>query len=585
MNPLKSVGFKVSVLTSFFVLLVIGLMARWIFLGVEEGLIGEMSVRAEFFARSSKEALFPKVDPFSLHFQVEQMLRERAVTYAAVLDGQGKVLSHSKPSLIGETLADAFTRRALATDGVVLQRYDARPGLAYDLAAPIMVGARRVGTARLGFNESSLQAALRGPRRRIALTAAAGVGFAILGTILIVGWIMRPLPKLAAAAYEVGKGNFKVKVDIKSNDEIGMLARAFNDMTIANAVLFTAIEQEKEKLSKVVHGTREGLVWTDPGGRVLLINPAARALLDCERRAVDTIETVADAAGMTATPAIGSLLAGSPNVTPFELERAKPKQLVLAGVAERLGTPADPAGFLFIFHDATLEKRGETLTRSFLSLMSHKLRTPLAVALGYLEILQGDKDLKPFHQTALGKIRGEDEKLREIVEKLLAYCGAQSADSIMLQPVETSIAQVISEALKNKQAALEGVEVTWDAEAAAGAPKVKVDAQLIRQALESLVENAVKFNRSKPKKVSIAAAKVGATLRVAVSDNGVGIPSEEAPKLFRKFYQIDPDFTGQIPGLGLGLAFVKNVVEAHKGQVGLMSEPGKGSDFWITLPL
>jgi hypothetical protein len=83
MRPFKSVAFKLSILTSFFILAVIGLMARWIDRGVEEGLIGEMRVRAEFFARSSREALFPKVDPFSLHFQVEQMLAEKAVTYAS----------------------------------------------------------------------------------------------------------------------------------------------------------------------------------------------------------------------------------------------------------------------------------------------------------------------------------------------------------------------------------------------------------------------------------------------------------------------------------------------------------------------
>jgi len=585
MNPFKSVAFKLSMLTSVFVLMVIGLMARWLFRGVEQGLIGEMTVRAEFFARSSREALFPKIDPFQLHFQVDQMIKEKAVTYAAVLDDTGRVLSHSNPRLIGDTMTDSFTKQALAADHVVLQRFGGRGGgLAYDLAAPIMVGTRRVGTARLGFDQSSLQDALRQPRRLIALTAAAATAVAILGTILIVGWITRPLPLLAAATREIGKGNFQVRVDWRSGDEIGRLAHAFNDMAIANSLLFATIKQEKEKLATIFDKTREGMVWTDPRGRVLLMNPSAKTLLGCDG-AIESLQKAAQAAGMGAKPDLDYILAGASRLTPFELERPLPKPLVLSGVADRLGTPEDPAGYLFIFHDATLEKRGETLSRNFLSLMSHKLRTPLAVALGFLDILADDKDLKPFHKNALAKIRAEDDKLRQLVEKLLMYTGAQSPDSIVLHPVESSLADVVEAALNNLGGTLHGAEVAWDKAAAAALPKASFDPLLVREAVAALVENAVKFNKSSPKKAAIAAAVVGRTLRLSVSDNGVGIPHEEIPKLFHKFYQIDPDFTGQVPGLGLGLAFVKNVVEAHHGQVGVLSEPGKGSEFWFTLAL
>ncbi len=584
MNPFKSVAFKLSMLTSVFVLMVIGLMARWLFRGVEQGLIGEMTVRAEFFARSSREALFPKIDPFSLHFQVDQMLKEKAVTYAAVLDDTGRVLSHSNPALIGDTMTDAFTKSALASDGVVLQRFGGRGGgLAYELAAPIMVGTRRVGTARLGFDQSSLQEALRQPRRLIILTAAAATAVAILGTILIVGWITRPLPLLAEATREVGKGNFQVRVDWRSDDEIGRLARAFNDMAIANSLLFATIKQEKEKMETIFDKTREGMVWTDPRGRVLLINPAARALLGAKD--AESLQKLTQGAGMSARPELDYILGGAERLTPFELDRQQPKPLILSGVADRLGTTEDPAGYLFIFHDATLEKRGETLSRNFLSLMSHKLRTPLAVALGFLDILADDKNLKPFHKNALAKIRSEDDKLRVHVEKLLMYTAAQSPESIVLHPVESSLAELVDAALKNLAEPLKGAEVAWDRAEAETLTKISVDPLMIRDAVAALVENAVKFNKSAPKKVSIAAAKVGRTLRLSVSDNGVGIPHEEVPKLFRKFYQIDPDFTGQIPGLGLGLAFVKNVVEAHRGQVGVLSEPGKGSEFWLTLSL
>jgi len=128
MNPLRSLAAKLSLLTCLFVLGVIGLMSRQIVNGIEKGLIGEMKVRAEFFARSSREAIFPKLDPFSLHFHVEEMVKEKAVTYAAVVDKDGVVLSHSDPTRIGDKLLDAFSRRALDSGEIELRRSVGKDG-------------------------------------------------------------------------------------------------------------------------------------------------------------------------------------------------------------------------------------------------------------------------------------------------------------------------------------------------------------------------------------------------------------------------------------------------------------------------
>lgn len=564
-KPWRSVAFKLSGLTCLCVLGVIAFMAHQLLENTRQRLKAEMQVRAEFFARSAREAIFPKVDAFSLHFHVEEMLKEKAVTYAAVLGPNDMVLSHSNPMFIGAPLP---------------------PGVrGSHIEVPIMVGARRAGTALLGYDEHSIDEALRAQKRQILLLAATATAVAVLGTVLIVGWIMRPLPKLAAAAEEVGKGNFDVRVEWRSPDEIGILARAFNDMTIANAVLFATIRQEKEKLETIFHETREGIIWTDTRGKVLLINPSARALLGCQERAVDEIGDAAR--GFSAKPAFGELLGGSSRIVPFELQRAEPKLLILSGVADRLGQPEEPAGFLFVFHDATLEKRGETLSRNFLSLVSHKLRTPLAVALGYLEMVRKEgANLNDFQKTALKKIEDEDEKLRALVEKLITFSTVQSPENIVLERTQTTLLDAVDAALKALGPELERRDATvrWSREDLALLPDLNADPMLLREAVTSLVENAVKFNRSDDVRVDIAAEKRDGMVRLKVGDNGPGIPGEEQPKLFRKFYQIDEHFTGQIPGFGLGLAFVKNVVEAHGGRVGLSSAPGKGSEFWLEIP-
>ena len=583
MNPLRSVAAKLSLLTSLCVLGVIALMSRQLSKQTEQALVGEMRVRADFFARSAREAVFPKVDPFAVHMQVKQMLEEKAVTSAMVADADGRVLSHSDPKLIGETLNDELSRNAREAAAPLLQRRRALDGaLVYDLAVPLIVGSQKVGTARLGFDESSMRGALEAQRRFLFLAAAAATGAAIAGTVLIVGWITRPLPRLAAAAREVGKGKFDVRVDWRSKDEIGALARSFNDMASANAVLFAAISQEKEKLNTIFQETREGMVWTDPGGRVLLMNPAAKALLGTgDRSPVSWAEARGE---FKPKPDDAAILASDGRITPFELQREDPKLLILSGVADRLGTEKDPSGLLFVFHDATLEKRGESLARNFLSIVSHKLRTPLAVALGYLELLESDESVGADQKKAIKKIREQDEQLRTLVEKLIVFTLAQSQESIVLEKAPVKLEDVMDGALKAQRDLLSEKKVKVTKRADAGIPELSADGGLLREALSNLVENAVKFNTKDRKELSISLTRDDGSVRISVVDNGPGIPSEEHPKLFRKFYQVDPDFTGQIPGFGLGLSFVKNVAEAHGGSAGLRSVVGEGSEFYVSLP-
>lgn len=587
MNPLRSLAAKISLVTSLLTLGVIALLSQTVARQIRAGLVGEMTVRAQFFARAAREAVFPKLDPFALHFAVEELLKEKAVTYAAVLDADGRALSHSDPKRIGEVLDDPISRAARAADDVLLQR-PPRDGSAqaYDLAVPLKVGARRVGTARLGFDESSIQGALAEQTRRLYAIAALATLAAVVGTVLLVGWVTRPLPRLAAAAREIGRGNFDARVDWRSKDEVGVLARSFNDMAAANAVLFAAIRQEKEKIETVFSQTREGMVWTDPAGRILLINPAARALLGCAEGDAPANLSAA-ASSFEARPPLAEVLASRSRLTTVEFTRTAPKLLILSGIADRLGTEKDPAGLLFVVHDATLEKRGEVLARNFLSIVSHKLRTPLAVALGYLEMLTGEDGLDAEQRKVVDKVRDQNEQLRVLVEKLMVFTLAQNPKNIVLEKSPASLAEVVDEALKTAESRLEdpSVSVRWDRAAAAALPAVPADRRLLREAVANLLENAVKFNRSEKKEVEVAVTRVDGHARVSVRDNGPGIPSEEHPKLFRQFYQIDDDFTGQVPGFGLGLAFVRNVAEAHGGKAGLESSPGKGSEFYFLIPL
>jgi signal transduction histidine kinase len=368
--------------------------------------------------------------------------------------------------------------------------------------------------------------------------------------------------------------------------EAERLARAYSELAATNAVLTKALHAEHEKFTRIFHDTQEGLVLTDGDGRILLINPAARALLGRRGLPVDTLEKALPA-DCASRPAIAQILSAPARTTSFEWERHEPKLLILAGVADRLGGRNGAVGHLFIFHDATLEKRGEMLARDFLSIVSHKLRTPLAATVGYLELIRKEPGALSDEQLdALCKAQGANEKLRRLVEKLIAFSMVRNPERIVLERMETGLAELVDCAISSAGSIIDdSVMLKWDRRSCAGLPKLQIDLLLLKEALANFIENAVKFNPSAAKTVEIIAGRDASNVRITIKDDGPGIPGEEQSKLFRKFYQIDEYFTCQAPGFGLGLSFAKNVVEAHGGEVGLRSQAGKGSEFWFTLPM
>lgn len=241
-----------------------------------------------------------------------------------------------------------------------------------------------------------------------------------------------------------------------------------------------------------------------------------------------------------------------------------------------------------ILRAQSVEKREETLARNFLSVVSHKLRTPLMIVIGYLDLLQEDPAgrLDEFQAKAVATMVKEVERLHILVEKLLMYSTALSAETLDMDPRETSLVLVVESAIKGLSDVIgtPGVRILWDREAVTALPCVRADVLLLSEALRNLLENAIRFNHGKVKEVRIGAVLEGSRVRLSVADNGPGIPLDEQARVFQRFYQIDEHFTGQALGMGLGLPFVQNVVTAHGGRVGLRSEPGKGCEFFFTVP-
>jgi two-component system phosphate regulon sensor histidine kinase PhoR len=245
------------------------------------------------------------------------------------------------------------------------------------------------------------------------------------------------------------------------------------------------------------------------------------------------------------------------------------------------------SGSLLLVQDLTRVRRLETVRRDFISNLSHELRTPLASLKALTETLQdGALDDPPAARRFIHQIQIETDALTQMVTELLELSRIESGRlSLDLKPV--SVYELLDSSSKRMQLQAERAGISLRVECAENLPKVNIDSQRLEQVLVNLIHNAVKF--TKPggevilgaEMVHMGEAGIG-EVRFAISDTGIGIPADDVPRIFERFYRVDKSRTGG--GTGLGLSITKHIVETHKGRVWAESIEGRGSTFYFTIP-
>jgi len=358
-------------------------------------------------------------------------------------------------------------------------------------------------------------------------------------------------------------------------------------IAIENARLFSDVSTEKQKLNTVFAEMSDGVILLDESGKVVILNEAGGRFLGLALNQV---------LGKTFGPDLFPRFESPPefqeiknmkkDIRYFDLVRREGKDFFLSLQAHKLHeTRGGGAGYLVILHDTTEEKREGRLKQNFLSLISHKLKTPLTVIIGYAPALNASSEnLSSLQKKAVTAIADQGEHLRELVDKLLLYTLVES-ESLKKESESKELSTLIQEAAdgldlkKNNKK----ININYDS-SIKSMPKATVDRKLMVEVFKNLLENAIKFNDKNEKEITVASKSADNFVRVSIKDNGVGIPSEERVKIFQKFYQIENSFTGQVPGAGLGLALCRKVVEEMGGQIDVESEIGKGSTFIVSLP-
>lgn len=226
----------------------------------------------------------------------------------------------------------------------------------------------------------------------------------------------------------------------------------------------------------------------------------------------------------------------------------------------------------------------DRLKSNFLSLISHKFRTPLtAISLFLQNMMAGVYDYDdPDARQNLALVYRESRYLEDLVAELLVFSHIMAAGEGM-NPEPCGLHDIIRPlvTVSKEAAAKPGVAVNLDL---APVSPILLDREKISFAIGQVIDNAFKFSRETGT-VSLTLREEGGTCRLTVEDTGIGIPRDEIPKVFEKFYQVDPEGTGQVRGFGLGLFYAREFVRLHGGTITLESEEGRGTRVTIELPV
>ncbi len=227
----------------------------------------------------------------------------------------------------------------------------------------------------------------------------------------------------------------------------------------------------------------------------------------------------------------------------------------------------------------------DRLKGDFINVASHELRTPLASIIGYSEFLEDRVagPLSPDQLAFVAQIQDGARRLKRIVDDMLDFARLE-AGTFTLVWQEACLVQLIEEELSSLKPQLQEACLTLDVQLASEATWVRMDPLRVGQVVLNLMTNAIKFTPPGGR-VTVRSLTRDESVRVEVADTGIGIGPESVPRLFEKFFQVDPSTTRERGGAGLGLAISRAIVEAHGGAIGVESTPGQGSTFWFDLPL
>jgi len=400
--------------------------------------------------------------------------------------------------------------------------------------------------------------------------------------------LTQPILEVTQKAIQLVSTTFGREVQVNSKDELGSLSKVIGEMGIQLRNKVEEISKEKDYLQTILRGMTEGVLVVDGRGRILMVNDALRDLLSLSSDVADKmpLELIRNAELEAAIRKAVHEGESSGLELDATASGGKTLEVNVVGIlpsSKWIGKEDEEGrGAIAVFHDITRLKELEKIREDFVANVSHELRTPLTTIKGYAEtLLEGAlKEEVAFQFVQV--IKRHTDRLTKIVEDLLMLSKIESREFRLKREI-ISLSGFIDDVIDFVKEPAEKKKISISRNEIPSSLSVEADRNYLEQVLINLLDNAIKYTPEGGKIMISAIEKDAGEIEFSIEDNGIGIPKEDIPRIFERFYRVDKGRSQELGGTGLGLSIVKHLVQAQGGRVWVESQLGKGSTFYFTL--
>ena len=460
----------------------------------------------------------------------------------------------------------------------------------YRLAyAPFLLRGRVFGVYAVALPTDFVTETNNNSRNRLVLIFTVGVGAVFFIGYLVSRRIIQPITHLVRTARAIAAGDLSRRTGLELNDEIGVLAKTFDQMTAELQLLIKIQEEEASKLNAILSSIADGVVVLDQTGDIILKNPAAEEILEImgDHFSLAMLQqSGGEVEPITENDTSAHLLTALTGLEFREKRRLTIGQRVLDALSAPVKTPdGGLLGLVVVLRDITREFEAEKLKDDFITSVSHELRTPLTAIKGYNDLLK---------MTVAGKLNENqirffdsiDDNVRDllnIIQQMLDLSQID-ADELGIDQEPLDLTELIEAEAAKWVSKMAEKEISLDTNLPDGPVWVEGDWSRLSQVIDNLLDNAYNYSLQGAN-VEILLNQDNSRGQIDVKDSGVGILEKDQPYIFTRFFRaIHDERTYDVSGAGLALYICKAIIEAHDGEIWFKSKPYQGSTFSFAFP-
>jgi two-component system sensor histidine kinase VicK len=419
-----------------------------------------------------------------------------------------------------------------------------------------------------------------------------GLVIALILSLFLSKAITSPIQKITRKATSVAEGNFDEKLTVYSNDEIGTLTSTFNKMADDLESTMHEISGERRKLETIFHYLNDPVIAFDSDGALLHINPTAKELFSTDISEL-TLSGFIDELNLDSLADDLSIIENDAILLNNVVYLNRVFDISFGRFLFDLEDTSF-GGYITVLHDITEHFELEKSRREFIANVSHELGTPLTSIKGAAETIATNPDMpQDFRDRFLQMVIGESNRMSHIVKDLLVLSRLDNK-RMMMNPSPFSVAELVKHCVEVVRNEAEQSKHTMTLTLPDGTfPNLEADRERVEQVILNLIQNSIKYTADGGKitvsydyseNTDIDGLGKGDWFTITVSDNGSGIPKEDLPHIFERFYRVEKARNSDKGGTGLGLAIAKEIVLEHGGDIKIASALGVGTSITVILP-